>query len=107
MKTTKLLGMSLVLGLMMTTAAFARNDNPGVIPPEAAAFGKTYGEWSAAFWQWLYSLPVDQHPLFDTADCSAGQSGKVWFIGGTFTLNPDPENPDTGVIGEAERTCTI
>jgi hypothetical protein len=27
---------------------------------------------------------VSGHPLFDTADVSAGQRGKVWFLGGTF-----------------------
>jgi len=38
-------------------------------------------EW----WQWAYSLPYTAHPLFDTADASAGQHGKVWFLGGNFT----------------------
>jgi hypothetical protein len=80
------------------------NPNPGVLPPGENAFGKSYGEWSAEFAQWLYSLPADQHPLFDTADCNEGQSGKVWFLGGTFTtVEPAPDV----VIGFAERDCTI
>ena len=78
--------------------------NPGVLPPFSSAFGQTYGEWSAEWWQWNYSLPTDTHPLFDTADCSEGQSSKVWFLGGTFTfITPDPDT----VIGIAERECII
>lgn len=63
-----------------------------------------YGDWSIEFWQWLYSMPTDAHPLFDTADCSEGQSGNVWFLGGTFSTVP--VNPTT-VIGEADRECTV
>ena len=80
--------------------------DPGVLPPFSHPFGLSYGDWSARWWQWTYSLPTDQHPLFDTADCSEGQTGKVWFLGGTFTTNPDPEDP-TVVIGEAVRECSI
>jgi len=80
--------------------------NPGILPPHSQPFGQSYAQWSANWWQWTYSLPVDQHPLFDTADCSQGQSGHVWFLGGTFTAQPDPGNPDV-IIGEAVRECTI
>ncbi|MCB0213126.1 MAG: hypothetical protein KDJ52_27540 [Anaerolineae bacterium] len=82
----------------------AKKGGPPVLPPNAKAFGKSYGEWSVEFWQWLYSMPVDAHPLFDTADCSQNQSGKVWFLGGTFTVS-SPE-PDV-VVGTADRDCTI
>jgi len=75
-----------------------------VLPPHANAFGKTYGEWSAEWWKWCFSLPVDQHPLFDTADGSAGQSGHVWFLGGTFTLI---EGEDGLVVGTADRHVTV
>jgi len=66
--------------------------------------GKTYGEWSAEHWRWTFSLPVDNHPLFDTADCSAGQSGRVWFLGGTFTTTV---NPSGVVVGTADRDCRV
>lgn len=78
--------------------------NPGVLPPHSSAFGKTYGEWSAEWWQWLYSLPVDQNPLFETADCSEGQRGQVWFLGGTFVV---VEEEPGSVLGEAERDCSV
>jgi hypothetical protein len=83
----------------------AKNGNPGILPPNSKAFGKSYGEWSAEFWKWLYSMPTDQHPLFETADCSQNQAGKVWFLGGTFIVVAEP---DTGVVvGTADRDCEV
>src|SRR6185436_19925318 len=60
---------------------------------EAKPHGLSYAEWSALWWQWAFSLPVDGHPLFDEtgADASAGQSGKVWFLGGVFNLSGQAE----------------
>src|ERR1043166_7033158 len=56
--------------------------NPAVAPPPSHFHGLTYSDWSAKWFQWAYSLPFTQHPLFDTADSSAGQTGDVWFIDG-------------------------
>ena len=78
--------------------------NPGVIPPQAKYRGLSYGEWGARQTQWFFSLPVDHHPLYDTADCSAGQSGNVWFLGGTFASS---EIKPGVILGEADRDCTI
>ena len=62
--------------------------DPKVIPPDSVAYGRTFGEWSAAWEQWADSIPVAEHPLFDNPvgnpDCSKGQSGPVWFLGGKF-----------------------
>lgn len=76
-----------------------------VIAPPARPFGHTSGEWSALHWRWTYSLPKDQHPLTDTADCSAGQSGPVWFLGGWFAQNPDPAAVSVAVT--RDRACTV
>jgi hypothetical protein len=80
------------------------NANPGVLPPQSHPFGKTYGEWEAAFWQWTFSLPADHNPLTDTAPVSTGQTGHVWFLGGTFapTVGPGGE-----FIGQVTRDVTI
>ena len=78
--------------------------NPDVFPVNSRPFGMTYGQWSAAWWQWATSLPADQHPLFDTADCSAGQSGHVWFLGGTFVVS---ETATQDFVGVADRSCTV
>jgi len=97
--------LALVLCGALAGAALAQSiSNPRILPPGSASHGHTYSEWSAQQWQWLYSLPVDAHPLFDTADCSAGQVGHVWFLGGTFTtVSPEPGV----VIGTATRDCTV
>src|SRR5262245_45548774 len=60
------------------------NPNPGVLPPQTTAYGKTYGEWGAAWWQWALSIPADRNPLTDKTGefCGEGQSGPVWFRGG-------------------------
>lgn len=63
--------------------------NSRVLPPSSNPFGASYATWSARWWQWAYSLPVAGHPLFDEtgADCAAGQSGPVWFLGGVFNTS--------------------
>ena len=57
----------------------------GILPPDSHPHGSTYGEWAARWWQWAFALPAEHHPLFDTAPLSTGQTGDVWFLGGTFT----------------------
>src|SRR3972149_2756089 len=89
---------AIILGFMvlvpMAAQAESSNPNPGVLPVNSNSYGMTYGEWSARWWQWALSMPVDKNPLLDTADCSKGQSGKVWFLAGTFG-------------GSVERKCTM
>jgi hypothetical protein len=81
-------GLAAVLTVLLASSpAYASGDGqkPHILPPDSPAFGKTYGEWSAAWWQWAYSLETIHHPLFNTADVSAGQTGRVWFLGGAFS----------------------
>src|SRR5262245_36828567 len=85
-------------------AAAGPSANSAVVPISSKPYGKGYADWSAIWWQWAFSMPVDEHPLFDTAPGSAGQTGKVWFLGGTFTVIE--LNPDT-VLGQADRTVTV
>jgi hypothetical protein len=107
MKTRSALLFLVVLTLTLSTATnsiSAGGPKSKGRPKTPQSHGKSYAEWSAVHWQWLYSLPVDAHPLFDTAEGSAGQSGKVWFIGGTYSSVE--VGPGT-VLGEADRTLTI
>jgi hypothetical protein len=95
---------ALLLGVASPALAGQGNQgNPGILPPQSHPYGKSYGEWSAEHWKWLYSMPIDHHPLFDTAECDEGQSGPVWFLGGTFT----PTVEGNVVVGRAERYCTV
>lgn len=57
-----------------------------VLPPHSHPYGKSYGEWSAKWWQWFMEHPVAGHPAVDSPDydVSSGQHGKVWFLGSPF-----------------------
>ena len=104
-KEPKLIAITVVLLMVLSPmVAQAGNPNPGVLPVNSKSYGMTYGEWSAEFWKWEYSMPVDEHPLFDTADCSEGQSGNVWFLGGTFATT---EQIPGEILGKVTRDCTL
>ena len=83
--------------LRSQVASGQRNPNPGVIPPQARAYGLSYAEWSEQWWRWAYSFPFAQFPPLQSGelDCSAGQSGSVWFLAGTVGQGP------------VTRSCTI
>ncbi len=96
-----------VLAALVLAPAMAPADpdsNPGVVPVNARPYGLTYGEWSARWWQWAFSLPHTAHPLLDNADCSAGQSGPVFFLGGTFAVI---EIAPGVILGQATRDCDV
>lgn len=67
-----------------TITATASAAGPRVLPANAEAFGKTYGGWAAAWWQYASAIPVSSNPLFDStgANCHEGQSGPVFFLVG-------------------------
>ncbi len=100
--------LALVLAMAVNLAVGAAA-NPKVLPPDSSPYGKSYGEWSAAWWTWTFSLPVTGHPLFDgtglNSDPLLGQSGPVVFLGGMFTLFTDQFG--TRTIGQADRSITI
>lgn len=90
-----------------------------VLPPSGAAHGATYSAWSARWWQWAYQTPVhgpagqltpflvadrtDGQPV--AVDCSYGQSGRVWFLAGTY--QPSYPNGATTPSYIANRSCTV
>jgi len=87
-KKLRLSVVAIILGILVLAplAAAAKNPNPGVLPVNSHPYGMTYGEWSAEWWQWALSIPADRNPVTDTSGefCAEGQSGKVWFLAGTF-----------------------
>ena len=91
---------------VLAPAALAKHGNPRVIPPNATPGGMTYGDWGAAWWQWAMAIPKDANPLNDPTGANAenGQSGEVWFLGGT--VSSTPTGPST-YLGMADRTATV
>ena len=58
--------------------------NPGVVPIQAMIGGKSYGDWSAGWWQWTMSHPITQFDDPTGQFFAADQSGPVWFLEGGF-----------------------
>jgi hypothetical protein len=73
-----------LLGLA-SSSVFAHDDT-GIFPINSRPYGKTYGQWTVAWWQWALSVPAANNPLTDTTGefAGEGQSGPVWFLAGTF-----------------------
>lgn len=103
MKTAKLerpknfLMAAALLPVMLATAT--ATGTAQVVPVGARAYGKTYGEWTVAYWQWVLGIPFANNPWANdnTGEfAGVGQSGPVWFLGGTpgnsvirmFTMPP-------------------
>jgi hypothetical protein len=88
-----------ILSLGAGSPSWAGNgnrDNPRILPPDSHPYGKTYSQWSAAWWQWVFSIPAPNNPLLDQTGQNAGanQSGNVWFLAGNMG-------------GTSERTVTV
>jgi hypothetical protein len=63
--------------------------DPRIAPIQSSPDGKTYSQWAAKWWKWALKIPADNHPL-NSGDCSIGQKGKVWFLGGSAGSTDKP-----------------
>jgi hypothetical protein len=85
----RLIDISAFLVMLITagmTIAPAQAAAVKIIAVDDNAYGNTYGEWSARWWQWLLSIPAATNPNLDTtgANCTQQQSGPVFFLAGAF-----------------------
>jgi len=72
------------LAILMVVAGALSLAMSGPVSADGAQIqGKTYGQWSAAWWQWQEANFPDFAFGDGLVDCSVGQSGPVWFLGGT------------------------
>lgn len=89
--TVMAVALSIPTGGVLAQCADARLE-----PPDAVVHGKTIGEWSAAWWQWLAGIPEDgSHPFIDLsgAYCARDQDEAVFFLPGSlivFVINGNP-----------------
>lgn len=90
----KALAPSTIFGLLLLAALTPAHAGPENVGTTA---GQNYGEWSAAWWQWAFSIPAAENPLEaqGAIDCAVHQSGAVWFLAGATA----------GVT--AERSCSV
>lgn len=84
------------LALLVPMHVFADSLNPELLPSDSKPYGISFADWTAKWWQWIFSVPERDNPLTDSSgiNCAQKQIGPVWFLAGT-----------TGV--KAERVCTI
>lgn len=63
-----------------------RTPNLSVFSSDSKPYNLAYGEWTARWWQWGYSIPKNINPAYDNTgkNCAQGQSGSVWFLAGTY-----------------------
>lgn len=81
-----MIGVVLGLAIVPVSRAMAENPNPGVFPPDENVSGMTYGDWSAAWWQYLLTIPTNTNPSTTGLNCGIGQStGPVFFLTGAPT----------------------
>jgi hypothetical protein len=95
---------SIILALLLIPSFIASSlaaqaglaEFPDIYPVDSRPFGQSYPEWTASWWQWALTIPERMNPISDTTGqfCNVGQSGPVWFLGGTWG-------------GSVERKCNI
>jgi hypothetical protein len=68
-----------------------------VYPPRAVIAGRTYSDWTARWWQYIFPIPAEVNPTNDTSGtfCNVAQRGPVWFLAGINSGGP------------VKRSCTI
>jgi hypothetical protein len=66
-------------------------------PPGSRPFDRSFPQWTAEWWQYVFSIPVPDNPVLDVVgtNCMLGQHGPVWFLFGSFGSTP------------VRRTCSI
>ena len=89
---------TITLAGALVSAPATADSRANVWGPNSAPYGTTYGEWSARWWQWAYSVPASVNPLLDATgvNCGQGQQGKVFFLAGVLNES-----------GTANRTCNV
>jgi hypothetical protein len=57
-----------------------------VFSANSKPYNLTYGEWTARWWQWAYSIAKNINPAYDDTgkNCAQKQTAPVWFLAGTY-----------------------
>jgi hypothetical protein len=81
--------LSLLTILLTIPSALVGEDEADLIiyTADSTPLGMTYGDWQAAYWQYIFSIPVNNNPILDTtgAYCDVAQSGgPVFYLNSTF-----------------------
>lgn len=73
-----------LLGVLPSVAlvAISLPGQAAILAPGSTIYGKTLGDWSAEWWKYIFSVPIDQNPQFNNNGEKEGngQSGSVFFL---------------------------
>ena len=60
-------------------------ENSLIFSRDSDPYGVSDADWTAKWWQWVLSLPVEINPVKDLTgkNCATNQNGPVWFLAGT------------------------
>lgn len=98
-----------VLGIATLNSFAGQSTGPraAAVPPDKVVIGMTYGDWGAAWQQWVQSIPIDDNPFVDNTGekCAVGQaSAPVFHLVGAAS----DEVPDTPVVFDVVRDdCVV
>jgi len=97
MRRTAVFTSALILAAMIVYPAVSPATPPSIAPIQSHPHGRAYSAWAAAWWQWALETPASVNPVLDLtgARCAEGQTGRVWFLAGSFGSDP------------VERTCSV
>ena len=88
-----------ILLLPGTVLATERYGNPSpALPPHSFVYGKTLQEWSALWWKWIWSFPVNDNPDRDLDPNKTGDKTKFGDVGPVFFLGGWLGEPPSGPI---------
>jgi len=74
-----------VASALVVLAVPSASADTTIVQPNQTYAGKTYGQWSAAWWQWAVNISEPNSPVNDPTgkNCAVHQRGPVWFLAGT------------------------
>lgn len=75
--------LGLLLACVFAGHAFAQTDDASVPWTTDPVAGASLGDWTAQWWRWAESAPIEPYLDPDGRLCDMGQSGPVWFLAGT------------------------
>jgi hypothetical protein len=78
------------LAVLLAVTTSVAQAAKGPLPSNSNAFGKGYAALTTNWVEWMIAIPTPSNPLLDPngAFAAVGQSGKVWFLAGTFDTAP-------------------
>jgi len=91
-KLQALLAAAVLVTVSHTTVQAQSNPNPGIVPPHAKYAGKTAGEYTAAWWEWVIGTPGNVQMFDGTGEhayVNGNGDGPVFFLAKSWVSDED------------------